>query len=308
MKLKLKGVMNAVSRTYYKVGFKCKKHAPEALVVAGVAGVVTSSVMACKATLKADEIIQEHKEQLDKIAESCELSEAYVEYDKNNDLRIVYTQTAVKFIKLYGPSVLLGGASIVCILGSHRILKKRNVALAAAYKIVDTNFKDYRNRVIERFGEELDKELRYNVKTKTIEEVTTDENGNEVITEHAVQTANLNEHSDYAKWFDETCVGWRKNPEDNLYTLRCKQNYANDALKKQGFLFLNDVYEMLGIPKTKAGQIVGWIYDEKHPIGDNYVDFGIYNYENERARAFVNGNTSNILLDFNVDGNILDLI
>ena len=65
---------------------------------------------------------------------------------------------------------------------------------------------------------------------------------------------------------------------------------------------------MLGIPRTQAGQIVGWIYDEKHPIGDNKVDFGIYNTYNEANRNFVNGYERTILLDFNVDGNILDMI
>ena len=90
--------------------------------------------------------------------------------------------------------------------------------------------------------------------------------------------------------------------------LKDQQRYANDILKSKGHLFLNEVYDMLSIPRTKAGQVVGWIYDEKHPVGDNFVDFGIYDIYNERARDFVNGYERTILLDFNVDGNILDMI
>ena len=65
---------------------------------------------------------------------------------------------------------------------------------------------------------------------------------------------------------------------------------------------------MLGIPKTKAGQVVGWVYDPEHPVGDNYVDFGLFDLDRERVRRFVNGDERNILLDFNVDGNIWELM
>ena len=118
----------------------------------------------------------------------------------------------------------------------------------------------------------------------------------------------LEGYSDYAKFFDEGCREWDKDPEYNLTFLKCQENYANDLLKSKGHLFLNEVYDMLGIPRTKAGQIVGWIYDEENPIGDNYVDFGIYDVYKEANRNFVNGYERNILLDFNVDGDILSKI
>lgn len=109
----------------------------------------------------------------------------------------------------------------------------------------------------------------------------------------------------YARFFDEGCTGWTKDSEFNLIFLKQQQNYANELLRKKGHLFLNEVYDMLGIPRTKAGQMVGWIYNEKNPIGDNFVDFGI---NNARNKDFVNGYERIILLDFNVDGEILDLI
>ena len=169
-------------------------------------------------------------------------------------------------------------------------------------------FKDYRSRVVERFGKELDKELKYNIKAKEIETTVVDENGEEKVVKETVNVADPNRYSEFARFFDDGCTGWSKDPEFNLMFLRRQQDYANEKLRKRGYLFLNEVYAMLGMDATKAGQIVGWIYDEKHPIGDNYVDFNIYNGDSERARAFVNGKERSILLDFNVDGNILDMI
>ena len=309
MKMDIKGLMNGTTRAINKVSFQIKKHSPEILVVAGVVGTVTSAVMACKATTKAGDILEEHHEQMESINEVVAMDrDDYTEEDHKKDTLIVYTQTAVKFVKLYGPSIILGTLSLACIVESHNILRKRNVALAAAYATVDKGFKEYRNRVVERFGKEIDHELKYNIKAKEFETVTVDEKGKEKVKKEIVNVADPNLYSDYARFFDESCAGWSKDAEANFTFLKCQQNYANDKLKAQGYLFLNDVYKMLGIPATKAGQVVGWIYDEKNPIGDNFVDFGILNVDVERVRAFVNGYERNILLDFNVDGNILDMM
>ena len=324
-----------MTRAFGKAGLTCKKYAPEALVIAGIVGVVTSAVMACKATTKVNDIIEETKENthdLHLVATAAGLKEAtdefsnedirkidilsekedvknYTAQDLKKDTTIIYAQTAVKFIKLYGPSVVLGALSITSILASNNILRKRNVALAAAYATVDKGFKEYRSRVVERFGKDMDRELKYNIKAKEIEETTKNAKGKEKTVKKSIEVADVNEHSDYARFFDELCTGWKRDAEYNLMFLKHQQNYANEKLQKQGYLFLNDVYDMLGIPKTKAGQVVGWIYDEAHPdIYDNFVDFGIYDLYNEKARDFVNGREKSILLDFNVDGNILDLI
>ena len=272
--MKANELMNNVTRTINRVGFKFKKHSPEVLIVTGTIGVVASAVMACKATTKAGKIKEEMNEEMDKIHEVAEAHrEDYTEEDLKKDTTIVYTQTAVKYVKLYAPSVALGVVSLTCILASNGILRKRNIALAAAYTAVDKGFKEYRGRVVERFGTELDKELRYNIKAKEFEEPVVDEKGKEKIKKETVSVADPNLYSDYARFFDDGCLGWSKDAEYNLTFLKQQQNYANDLLKKKGHLFLNEVYDMLGIPRTRAGQVVGWIYDEKHPIGDNFVDF-----------------------------------
>ena len=307
-------IMNTLTRKFYRVGFKFKKHSPEILVGAGVVGVVASAVMACKATTKLDDVLAETKDTVDKIHDVTEHPEKipegkeYTVEDSKKDLTIVYTQAGVKLVKLYGPAVVLGTVSIAAIIGGHHILRKRNIALAAAYTAVDKGFKEYRGRVLERFGEEVDKELRYNIKAKEIEKTVTDANGKETVVKETVDVADPNLTSDYARFFDDGCTGWTKDPEFNLMFLKDQQRYANDLFKSKGHLFLNEVYDMLGIPRTQAGQVVGWIYDEKNPIADNFIDFGIYDIADERKRSFVNGYERTILLDFNVDGNILEMI
>ena len=304
-------IMAKMTRTFNRTGLQLKKHSPEILLAAGVVGVVASGVMACKATLKVQEIVDDAKGKIDTIHEVSNdpsMAEKYTEEDGKKDLAIVYTQTAVKMIKLYGPSVALGVASLGCVIGSNRILNKRNVALAAAYTAVDKSFKEYRGRVIERFGKQMDKELRYNIKAQEIEEVSVDEKGKEVTKKSTVEVMDPNAYSQYSIVFDDGNTGWDPDPELTKYFLIQQQNWANDRLKAKGHLFLNEVYDMLGAKRTKAGAQVGWVYDEKNPVGDNYVDFGIFDIRSPKARDFVNGLEKVIVLDFNVDGVILDLI
>lgn len=297
-------------KTYKKVELKAIKHSPEILAGVGVVGVVGSLVMACKATTKLSDILEDSKEQLDKIKEVAAdpaYEEKYSQDDAKKDTTITYVQTAMKVTKLYAPSVILCASSLGCLLASNNILKKRNAALSAAYMTVDKSFKEYRKRVADRFGEEVEKEIRYNIKAEEITKV--DEDGNEVTETVKVMdgTDDPNSYSDYARFFDESCAAWQNDAEYNLTFLKAQQQYANDLLKAKGRLFLNEVYRMLGIDETKAGQVVGWIYNPDNPTGDNFVDFGIYNMQRERVRAFVNGYEPNILLDFNVDGVIWNL-
>lgn len=312
--MKMLQFTDTMSRSFNRLGLQVKKHSPEILVVAGIVGAVASAVMACKATMKVNDILEDAKEQIDGTHEAFDADAQrdepqYSEQDHKKALAIIYVKTGLEFVKLYGPSVALGTASVVSILASNNILRKRNLAMAAAYTAVDTGFKEYRNRVIERFGKELDKELRYNIKAVEVEETVTDENGESKVVKKTVEVSEFkNQYSQYARCFDDGCLGWDKDAEYNLMVLRKQQDHANDLLRRNGYLFLNDVYDMLGIPRTKAGQVVGWIYDEKNPNGDNYVDFGIYDLYKEGCRDFVNGYERSIWLDFNVDGVILDLI
>lgn len=312
--MKKLAIPNSVTRAFHKGVFQIKKHSPEILIVAGVVGTVASGVLACKATLKVNEVLDGAKNDIDKIHTAkekgvTEAGKEYYEEDSQKDLALVYVQTGVKLAKLYAPAVILGAASITSIVASHRILTKRNVALATAYAAANTSFKEYRNRVVERFGKELDRELRYNIKAKEVEETVVNEDGTETVVKKTVETFDPNSMSVYARCFDETCMGWERDAEQNRIFLWQQQCWLNDKLKEKGYLTLNDAYEALGFQKTRDGVVVGWVYDEKDPVGDNFVDFGIFNdIHNEANRRFVNGYEKSVWIDFNVDGYLYDLM
>lgn len=303
----------SLNRKINKAGLLIKKYSPEILAAVGVVGTVASAVIACKATTKISEILEEPKETIDNIHKlrDGELisDEPYDDKDARKDIAIVYVQTGLKLAKLYAPAVLLGSLSIGSLLTSNGILKKRNVAIAAAYTTVEKGFKEYRDKVVEKFGENVDRELKYGIKAKEIQETIVDENGKAKKVKKTVETIDKTKlRSPYAKFFDSSCPQWEDDAEYNLSFLLGQQEYMNNVLKQRGYVFLNDVLDLLGIERTKAGQIVGWVYDEKEPNGDNYIDFGIYELYDEANRRFVNGLEPVILLDFNVDGNILELI
>jgi hypothetical protein len=302
-------IMAKASRTFHKVGFAVKKHSPEILVATGIVGGVASAIMACKATLKVDEVVEKHEDKVERIHKAAEngVTAAGKEYnaeDMKKDLAITYVQTGVDFAKLYGPSIVLGTLSITAILAGHNILRNRYVATAAAYAAVEKGFKEYRGRVVERFGEALDKELKYGIQAKEYEEIVANEDGTESVIKKNTEVVNPYLGSPYAIFFDDGCTGWTKDPEYNKMFLINQQRYANDLLKSKGVVVLNEVYDMLGAPRTKAGMVVGWRYDEKNPTGDNYIDFGIFDINREATRNFVNGYERTILLDFNVDGDV----
>lgn len=315
--MKKNEIVKSVNSTVHKIGFKLQRKSPEILVGLGIIGAVTSAVLACKATTKAGRIIEETTDTVNTIRQANEdgvtnAGESYSEQDYKKDLAVAYVQTGVKFAKLYGPAVVLGAASITSILASHNIMKKRNVALAAAYAAVDKSFKDYRGRVLDRFGEQVEKELRYNIKAQEIEETVTDGKGKEKTVKKTADVVEAgwdpSQYSPYAKIFDESHPDWRKDAEQNLYYLKALQAQATDKLRSQGHLFLNEVYDMLGFKRTKAGSAVGWIYDPRHPVGDDFVDFGMYEVRRAKAVDFVNGYERSFILDFNVVGDITSML
>lgn len=303
--MKFNELTTAATRAFHKAGFELKKHSPEILVVAGVVGTVVSAVMACKATTKVSTILDNAKESIDTIHECAnnpELAEEYTKEDSKKDLTIVYAQTGLKLAKLYAPSVILGAVSITGILTGHHILHKRNLALAAAYTAVDTGFKQYRGRVVERLGEAMDRELKYNIKAQEIEETVVDENGKEKTVKKTVEVADYEalKLSPYTFCFDETATGWVRDADTNKFFLARQQDYANELLRAKGIVFLNEVLDMVGIDRVPMGQRIGWCL--KDPNSDGHIDFGVLNIHCEANRNFVNGLEKSVWLDFNVDG------
>lgn len=295
-------IMKSVNGVTSKAVMKLKKHSPEILVVAGIAGTVVSAVLACKATTKVAEILDETKGTLDTIHEGMETGaingQEYTNEDGKKDTVVVYAQTGIKLAKLYGPAIILGTLSITSILASNNILRKRNVALGAAYAAIDKSFKEYRGRVIERFGEQVDTELKYGIKAKKFEEIEVDpETGKEKKVKKTVMVADPNLQSDYAVYFDSKSRNYETNPDYNRMFLKAQQAFANDKLQTRGHLFLNEVLDDLDLPRTPAGQIVGWTKDGP----DGYVNFRIVGVERETEDG---RHEPALLLDFNVEGNI----
>lgn len=295
-------IMKSVNGVTSKAVMKLKKHSPEILVVAGIAGTVVSAVLACKATTKVAEILDETKGALDTIHDGMETGaingQEYTTEDGKKDTVVVYAQTGMKLAKLYGPAIILGTLSITSILASNNILRKRNVALGAAYAAIDKSFKEYRGRVIERFGEQVDTELKYGIKAKKFEEIEVDpETGKEKKVKKTVMIADPNLQSDYAVYFDSKSRNYETNPDYNRMFLKAQQAFANDKLQTRGHLFLNEVLDDLDLPRTPAGQIVGWTKDGP----DGYVNFRIVEVERETEDG---RHEPALLLDFNVEGNI----
>jgi hypothetical protein len=300
--LKLDKLTTAVTNATGRTGLKIAKHSPEILMVAGVVGIVASTVLACRATLKLDEVVDAAKVTVDRIndAKVSMDPEKYSETDAQKDLFITYMQTGVKVFKLYAPAITLGVLSISSILYSHKIMKGRNMALMAAFKGVDEAFKSYRKRVVEDLGVEKDREYKYGVKKEVITETITDEKGK---TKEVKKVIDVLDGSQYAQIFDHNSSNWNKNPDYNMSFLKANQNFANDILQAKGHIFLNEVYDMVDVPRTQAGAITGWVKGS----GDDFVDFGIFECNMANGESSI-GYDRAILLDFNVDGVIWDKI
>jgi len=279
-----------------------QKNSPGILFGAGVVGVVGSTVLACRATLKMDAVLEEAQAKI-KLTEET-LSDhtlPYVPSDQKHDIRVIRIQTGVKIVKLYAPAIVVGGLSIAALTSSHRILSTRNAALTAAYAALEKGFEQYRARVVEKYGEDQDQQFRYG--TRQVEVVDPDDHRKKkTLTRVGPEAASV-----YARFFDQLCQDWSPDPEFNKIFLKCQQNWANDMLRARGHLFLNEVYDHLGLPRSKAGSVVGWLLS-KNGETDNYVSFGIFEGQDQQIRDFVNGHEGSVLLDFNVDGPIWNQI
>lgn len=296
----VKSATNALSKTK----FQFQKHQPEIMVIGGVIGGVVAAVMACKATTKASEVLAESKDQIEQIntlANDPDITdEEYSTDDHKRALATVYAQTGIEIVKLYAPSVVLGGMSIASILGGHNILRGRNMALAAAYTTLNTTFKDYRDRVVDRFGKDVEYQIRHNLKAEEITEKVEDpETGKTKKVKKTVLTRGDDEHErGYARLFDAACDNWNNDANLNRSFLSGAQNYFNDKLHAVGYVFLSDIYRYLGFRETPECRVVGWTLDGN---GDGYIDFGF-----DQDDMFMNGYNKDVWLDFNVDGPILD--
>ena len=298
--MKLELLKNVVTSKVGRQILLAKKNSPTIFFVGGIVGVVATTVLASKATLELDPILEEAKA-LRQIANETEAEGKYEEGEYRKDQFLIMSRAAVGIGKLYAPSVIVGVASITALTGAHVTLSRRNAAIMAAYSALDKGFKEYRDRVKEELGEDQDLKFRHG--TTPVEETVQTKEGKPKTVEY--EAVDPDTPSIYAKFFDDGSKEWQREAEYNRIFLSCQQNYCNDLLRSRGHVFLNEVYDKLGLPRTKAGAVVGWILG---PDNDNFIDFGVFDGNNWKKRDFVNGHEGSILLDFNVDGVIYDQI
>lgn len=306
----LKELLGKGAAQLTKVGFEIKKNGPDIGIIGGVIGVGVGMVLVGIASTKVNNILEEHDAQMhevhersDAIKDLPEEKKQPAEKDIKRDTTKVYFQTGKEMFKLFAPAVAVTTVSLTAILVSHNVLKKRNMGLAAAYAAVDQGFRQYRSRVVDRFGAEVDKQILHGSTSEEVVDKVEDENGKKKNVKSKIEVADPNAESLYLKYFTKTNTNW---DEDDSYLqmfFRSTENYANDKLRAVGHLTLNDVYEMFGFQHTKAGMVCGWFYDLKNPSGDNRVIFDI----REVYLRNENGNLEKAYaIDFNVDGNIYD--
>lgn len=294
--MKLTAIKNIVTSKVGRQLLLAQKHSPVLLFGAGVVGVVATAVMASRATLKIDDILNDHDDTMEKI-ESFEHAD-YTDQARQKDKVLLYCNTGLRLARVYAPAVFIGGVSIAALTGSHVILTKRQAAIGAAYAVLDRSFRSYRERVVKELGVDKEREFLYD----------TDERQVVVSTEDGPVTKTLKHRktsiSPYARIFDEGNRNWVGNYNYNQMFISCQQKWANDLLHARGHVFLNEVYDMLGMERSREGAVVGWIRGH----GDDYIDFGVFDDDIHAGLLFVNGDEPSVILDFNVDGIIWDKI
>ena len=308
----LSKVSTSAAKFAGKAEFTIKKNSPEILLGAGIVGFVGTIVLACRATCRADEVLEFHRRKIKDIEDAKEIADADPEGEMSYDIEIYRQDKAIRYLKttgnlakLYAPTVAVGALSLACILTSRNIMQKRYLGVVAAYNGLSAAFEEYRKRVRDEYGEGLDKHFRYGT---TYEELPVyDENGKKTKEKEQVEkteTGMVMQTDDSCRFFDSSNPNWDKNPAFSMMWLRGQQNILNDILHTRGHVFLNEVYDALGFPHTPQGAVLGWIDGE----GDNCIDFGLYDQNKENVRRFVNGVDNVLMLEFNHDGVIWDRI
>ena len=294
MKLNLGALKTLGGPKVQRAALKLSKYAPEILTGVGVVGVVASTILIARATTKLEPIVDTFEEGVREAKAYRDNDPSYAEDGYGKDLVHIYWRGFLDLGKIYAGPVILQAASLAAIIAGQGISHRRAVSILGAYKALEAGFNTYRQRVIDEYGEDKDRDFRTGFRTQQIEDKETGK-------KKKVRTFDPNTISPYARVFDRTNDNWQQPDEYNLFFLKSQQTYANDRLIARGHIFLNEIYDSLGFKRTTAGQSVGWVVGAG---GDNFVDFNIY-----EDTELVNGKrVSRILLDFNVDGVILDLI
>lgn len=293
--------LEGITRHFGQSILKTKSNSPHIFFALGLVGVIGGAVLASRATLKLEDTLDEIKTECEEVKTLASTAEkrlpSYSEQDYLRDMGFVITKSTVKVVKLYGPAMIVGGLGIAALTGSHVQLTKRNAALTAVLAALSKAYDEYRTRVKDELGVDRERELYHGVKEVEVEVDGTIE---------TIKVIDPYGRSPYARCFDVFSAAWQKDPELNRIFLQTQERYANQKLRVRGHMMLNDIYDLIGIDRTAAGAVCGWVYDyHDQSQGDNYITFDINNALNER---FLEGSEPACWLDFNVDGVVYEQI
>lgn len=287
----MKNLIESTKTVFYKAKFSLIKHSPTILTVGGVVLSVGALIYGCTQTKKAVKVIEETAEKLDDVRPDVQDEKQVLTSEQKKEMADIYADAGVKLTKIYAPVVLTEVASLACFIFSHRILSKRNFALAAAYATLNKKYSEYKSRVIDKVGEEEEDKIAHPVE----QVITKDPETGEETCKY------VRKGTGYEVLFDEHSDAWTKDPDYNYSFIKSKEALCNVELRKKGFLLLNTVYEELGLPKTPAGQVIGWVVK---PGKVNEIKFKL-SHDDDESKGIIE---RSYLIDFNVDGYILDNI
>ena len=300
--MNIKAIGNGLKKTAKVVGTTLKAHSPEILMAVGVAGTIAGTVVACKATMKLDDILEETQ---DNVAQIKEEKAEQPEKDTKKELVVAYAKGGVDILKLYSPSLMILSTAVASMLTANNILRKRNFALMAAYTALDTSFKDYRGRVAKKYGDAIDEEIRLGLEKRKISEEITDENGKTKKVKKDVMVATA-EDSTLIEFSEDTSTQWDSVMDYNRNVVMARQAYLNDLLEANGFVFMSDVKQLFDLPVDSSDYQIGWLYIPSNEEGDNIIDLRW----RESLKEYVNANGDVkykpvIYMDPNYDGLIV---
>lgn len=315
------------SKIFTALKNSARKNSPELLVAAGTVMFVGTLYSMYKTTIKVKEVVDTANssvDQVNKMLENgaiCRATDSnetmeYTEEIANEDIKQIKRSSAKKIVKAAAPTVILALGTLSCFIGADYIRKQRHAALFAASEMTLHAYNEYRKGVIEKYGPEIDRELKYKLyKEETEEEEINPETGRKKKVKREILRSNYDGYSQFARLFDECNDLYQKNivningkePSYGVYNLNLIANLekeANKQLRERGYLTINDVYELLHFEQIKAGRDAGWIWDPNDPTCRNntHINFGTFRGKDEEdMRAMYLGIERAFILDFNID-------
>ena len=216
-----------IAKSFLSLKTAIKKHSPEILTGIGIAGMITTTVMAVRATPKALILIEERKEEIG--AEKLEAMD------------MVKTTWAC-----YIPAAITGTLSVACLIGASSVNARRNAALATAYTLSESALKDYQGKVIEMFGEKKNEAVKDAVAKDKVEK-------NPVVTREVIITEKGN-----TLCYDAISGRYFKSDIEKIKKAECE---LNRQMLDDMYVSLNDFYYEIGLDSVKLGDELGWNVD-----------------------------------------------